>query len=294
MTGRAGVGGLSLGLCLLLAACVPGDLPDAGGPAPGMVKAATTQDRFEQWLLPSPDKGYLMRARIVRPPGEGPFPLAVINHGSEQDPSRRKRAQQAEFQSLTDWFLKRGYVVVLPERPGHGGGGRYLENQGGCENADYVGSANGAADSIAAAVDFMRKQDFVEPTGTVVAGHSAGALGSLAYAARAPAGLRAVVNFSGGRGGHHLNRPLNNCAPERLVAAASDFGRTSRVPTLWIYAENDSYFPPQLSAAMAEAFRSAGGRVDYVLLPPIGSEGHFVIVGDAWASRLQGFLSSLP
>lgn len=293
-TGRAAVRGVPLGLCLLLAACVPGGLPDAGGAAPGMVAAAAAKDGAEQWLLPSPEKGYLMRARVFRPPGEGPFPLAVINHGSEQDPARRKRAQQAEFARLTDWFVRRGYLVVLPERPGHGGGGRYLEDQGGCESADYVGSANGAADSIAAAVDFMKKQDFVQPSGTVVAGHSAGAFASLAYAARAPAGLRAVVNFSGGRGGRHLNRPLNNCAPDRLIAAAAQFGRTARVPTLWIYAENDSYFPPQLSAALAEAFRNAGGRADYVLLPPVGPEGHFVILGDGWASQLQGFLSGMP
>ncbi|HMB75630.1 MAG TPA: hypothetical protein VKN76_04485, partial [Kiloniellaceae bacterium] len=52
----------------------------------------------------------------------------------------------------------------------------------------------------------------------------------------------------------------NNCSPERLVAAAAGFGRTARVPTLWLYAENDSYFPPDLSRRMATAYTAAGGK----------------------------------
>ncbi|MBL8576304.1 MAG: prolyl oligopeptidase family serine peptidase [Mesorhizobium sp.] len=233
-----------------------------------------------------------MRTRVFRPPGEGPFPLVVISHGTEQDPVRRARSQPAQFKGITKWFLDRGYVVVLPERPGHGGGGTWLEDQGGCDDANYAQAANGAADSIATAVEYMRRQSFVRPDGIVLVGHSAGALGSLAYAARRPVGIGAIVNFSGGRGGRHLNKPLNNCAPDRLITTVADFGKTTSVPTLWIYAENDTYFPPELSQEMAKAFRDSGGRADYVLLPPIGDEGHFAILSDKWTPRLQAFLAT--
>ncbi len=279
-------------VAMALAGCVA---TDAGGPqAAGMVGAAVEAGGGEEWMLPSGDPSYLMRTRVYRPGGSGPFPMVVISHGSEQDPAARRRARRPDYPGLTRWFLERGYVVVVPERPGHAGGGDYLEDQGGCRDADYVKSADGAADSMAAAVDFMKRQPFVAPDGIIIAGHSAGGFGSLAYAARRPPGLRAVVNFSGGRGGRHMNQAGNNCAPERLVAAAAHFGSATRVPTLWIYAENDSYFPPDLSKAMAVAFTDAGGRADYLLLPPVAVDGHAAI-GDvpAWSGGLREFLDGL-
>jgi homoserine acetyltransferase len=65
------------------------------------------------------------------------------------------------------------------------------------------------------------------------------------------------------------------------------------MPTLWLYASNDSYFPPALSQEMAEAFRSAGGTVDYRLLPAVGKEGHRLIYAPTtvWGSYLDAFLT---
>lgn len=280
-------------LAMMLAACVPGDLPRPGSASPGRIDAPQQSDGAESWLLPAGAANDLMRTKVYRPAGEGPFPMVIISHGSEQDPARRRKMAQPAYPDLTRFFVEHGYVVVVPERPGHGSGGRYLEDQRGCDNADYAASANGAADTIAAAVDFMKKQDFVRQQGIVLAGHSAGAFGSLAYAARQPAGISAVINFSGGRGGHHMNRPGNNCAPERLVETARQFGATTRVPTLWIYAENDTYFAPALSRTMADAFVEAGGRADYVMLPPVGNEGHGAIRSNAWRGVLTTFIASL-
>lgn len=281
-------------IAMALVACVPGGLPQRGAASPGRIEAPAQPDGAEGWLLPSGAANDLMRTKVYRPAGNGPFPMVVISHGSEQDPVRRRKMAQPAYPDLTRFFVQHGYVVVVPERPGHGGGGRYLEDQRGCDDADYATSANGAADSIGAAVDFMKKQDFVQQQGVVLAGHSAGAFGSLAYAARQPAGVSAVVNFSGGRGGHHMNQPGNNCASGKLVEAARQFGATTKVPTLWIYAENDTYFTPALSREMADAFVKAGGRADYVLLPPVGTEGHGLIHSNTWRGVLTTFMASLP
>src|SRR5690606_3858495 len=200
------------------------------------------------WLVPSPVPGLMMRATLYRPPSPGPFPLALINHGSEQDPIARTRMKVPSFQALTDWFRRRGYAVLVPQRPGHGAtGGAHLEDQGLCARPDYVRSGARTADSIAAAIDFMTAQPFIRRGGVIVAGTSAGAWGGLALAARNPAQLRAVISFSAGRGGRNRGRADSNCAPDRLVAATAEFGRTARAPTLLLYAENDSYFPPHLS-----------------------------------------------
>jgi dienelactone hydrolase len=143
----------------------------------------------------------------------------------------------------------------------------------------------------------MRAQPFVRRDGAIVAGQSAGGFAALALASRAPQGLRAIINFAGGLGGRSYDQPGNNCAPDRLVATAGVFGRTSRVPTLWIYTENDSYFAPRLSGAMADAFRASGGKVEYRLLPPFGADGHYLAetAGSqaTWGPVVERFLAIL-
>jgi hypothetical protein len=46
---------------------------------------------------------------------------------------------------------------------------------------------------------------------------------------------------------------------------------------LWIYSENDTYFGPALAKRMHEAYTAAGGKADLHVLPPFGSDGHFLI-----------------
>src|SRR3954452_11866626 len=165
-------------------------------------------DRRQQWLLPSPDPATAAHAFLFRPAGDGPFPLAIVAHATSQNVLRRAQMQQPEYRALAAWLVARGYAVLVPERPGHGAtGGRYLEDQGGCDGADYTKAGRATADSIVAAMDFMRRQCFVRQDGVVIVGHSAGAWGALALAARNPQGLSAIVAFAPGRGGHANDFP---------------------------------------------------------------------------------------
>src|SRR5262245_54143101 len=209
--------------------------------------------RRQIWVIPSPVRGLAMQTIVLRPPGAGPFGLAVINHDSTQNANLRAKFPLPDYDAASRWFVQHGYAVVLPQRPGHGAtGGPYLENQGGCANADYQGSGLATAASIEATIGYMVRQPFVRKTGIVVVGQSAGGWGALALASRNPPAVRAVINFSGGRGGRSYDKPNNNCAPDRLVAAARTFGAAARLPTLWIYASNDTFFDPDLSKRMAD------------------------------------------
>ena len=141
----------------------------------------------------------------------------------------------------------------------------------------------------------MAAEPFVQKSGAVVVGHSAGGWGALALASHNPQLVKAVINFAGGLGGRADGKPNNNCVPDRLVAAAGRFGRTAQVPTLWLYSENDSYFAPALSKRMYDAFRNVGGRAEYHLVPPTGADGHLLIESsDAfvlWAPIVEKFLT---
>jgi dienelactone hydrolase len=256
-------------------------------PLPGQQEAAGT-DGGELWLVPSPQPGVLMRATVYRPQRPGAFPLAVINHGSDQNEIRRFNYATPAYPISAHWFVARGYAVVAPQRPGHGEtGGRYLEDQGSCDDADYLGSGLGTAASIQAAIDYMTAQPFVRRDGTLAVGQSAGGWGALALASRNPPGLAAAINFAGGRGGRSDGKPDSNCAPDRLVAAAGRFGATARIPTLWLYAQNDSYFAPALAQRMAQAFRAAGGRAAFHLLPALADDGHGVMESPAGAAAWE-------
>ena len=249
------------------------------------------------WLLAIPGERVRMHAYVFRPPGPGPFRLAVINHGSIQSRDVRLKYPMPDYPVATRWFLERGFAVVVPQRPGHGvTAGPYFEDQGMCVDPDYRQSGLRTADSIQAAIDDMRVQPFAQSSGVIVVGQSAGGWGAIALASRNLPSVAAVVDFSGGRGGRSDNKPNNVCVPDRLVTTAADFGRTARTPTLWIYAQNDTYFGPKLSKRMADAFRATGGSIEYQLLPPSGTEGHFLInsphAAALWSPILTKFLAT--
>ena len=240
-----------------------------------------SSDRSQQWLVPSPDRITAAHALLFRPPGDGPFPLALIAHASTENVLRRAQMPQPGYRALASWLVARGFAVLVPERPGHGAtGGRYLEDQGGCDEADYFRAGQATADSIAAALSFMREQAFVRPSGTVVLGHSAGGWGALALAGQNPQGVAAIIAFSPGRGGHANDHPNQVCAPHRLMTTAAEFGKAARVPVIWLVARNDSYFAPPLSRQMADAFRAGGDKVDFRALPEFRSEGHWLAETD--------------
>ena len=253
------------------------------------IEAAAAQGRFgpqgaegepnreQQWLVPSPDPDTVAHAVLFRPPGEGPFRLAVIAHASIQIPLRRALMPQPEYRALASWLVARGFAVLVPERPGHGAtGGKYLEDQHGCDEADYSHSGRATAEEISVALNYLREQSFIRRDGAVVIGHSAGGWGALALADDDPASIAAIVLFAAGRGGHANDFPNLVCAPHTLIAAASEFGHGARVPVTWLVAANDSYFSPELSRKLADAFRLGGGKVDFRVVAAAGSEGHWL------------------
>src|SRR6185436_20975374 len=71
----------------------------------------------EVWALPLPVPTI---AYVVRPVGDGPFPLAIMNHGVSMDPVQRTFFPLVEFRDAAMWFARRGYMVVAPAGPGYG------------------------------------------------------------------------------------------------------------------------------------------------------------------------------
>ncbi len=77
-----------------------------------------------------------------------------------------RKCRSPNIAALSAWLVARGFAVLVPERPGHGAtGGKYLEDQGGCDEANYSRAGHATADSIAAALHFLREQPFIRQDG---------------------------------------------------------------------------------------------------------------------------------
>lgn len=262
--------------------------------------------REQHWLIPSGDGVTPLRATVFRPQDQAGRPaqrkaLAVINHGTPPTARERDSLTMPVFFPISKWLVERNYVVVVPQRRGYGAtGGRYVEvsRSLNCNEIDYDQIARISAEDIASTLAFMQRQSFVLEKDALVLGISTGGVASLALAARAPTNVAAVINFAGGRGGRHNNTPNNVCGQERLIEAIGKLGATARIPTLWIYAENDSFFNPALARSMLEAWQKAGANGELRIVGPFLQDGHTLAVHvdgvTVWGPILNAFLFRLP
>lgn len=272
--------------------------------APAVAADGQPQLREEVWALSLP---FPTIAYVVRPAGDGPFPLAIMNHGVSLDPTQRSFFPLVEFRDAAMWFARRGYMVVAPwgsygaaavEVADEGiFSGAFFSKIGKCSNPNFRDAGLAVAKLNLWIIDHMSTLKGVMPNNVIVVGQSAGGWASIALSSVNPPPVKAIITFAAGRGGRVDGKPNNNCAPDKLVEATGEFGKTSRIPMLWMYIENDTFFGPELSKRMHAAFTAAGGNAQYHLFPPHGNDGHFFVgAADAvpiWSPLVGAFLDKL-
>ncbi|MDR3095621.1 MAG: prolyl oligopeptidase family serine peptidase [Paraburkholderia sp.] len=238
------------------------------------------------------ESGVMLETTVYRPDGPGPFPMVVFNHGKiPGDPRMQPRSDPMSFARE---FVRRGYVVVAPNRQGFAGsGGTY--QQDGC---DVASNGLGQAADVATAVDYMAKQPYVDANHIVVAGTSHGGLATMAYGTEAAHGVRALINFSGG-----LRQDACTGWQNNLTEAFGDYGAKARVASLWLYGDNDSVWTPDLVTRMYAAFHTAqlgeaqpGASAKLVDFGSYKNDAHR-LVGDrdgvhVWWPKVEAFLAN--
>lgn len=272
---------------LAVAMSLPAAAQDRGAAAAKTARPAVLPSE-ELIRIPREGTAGGMLTRVCRPPVQRLAPLVVINHGSPPVATDRAGRMPSRCRSeVARFFTSRGYVVAFPLRRGYGEtGGAWAEAYGKCDNANFLAGGAATADDIEAALAHLRTLPLVETANTIVIGQSAGGWGTLALAARNPPGVRTFINFAGGRGAKLLGPGVySNCSPDALVAAAAALGRSTRAPTLWIYSENDRLVGRELSQRLQAAYKGAGGKVRYELLPPFGDDGHNLFFGTGGSAQ---------
>lgn len=242
-------------------------------------------------------KDLTLDSYVVRPDRPGRFPLVIVTHGtpSEGEGFFAKIVSRAptNFNTAAVALAQRGYAVLSIMRRGFGlSGGGYSERfQTPC---DYLSAVRVGADDIVAAIAAARREPWVDPDHVLLLGHSTGGLAVLAVGERNPAGVVGILNFDGGY--HASAQPGEPCGSDRLVSTVAALGRSARVPALWLYAENDQSYGPDLARQMLAAYTAGGAPARLQVLPPFGTNGHDLITGaasDIWLPAVESFLAEL-
>jgi len=239
----------------------------------------------------------MIRMRFCQPETGGPAPLVLVNHGLPRETADRVTYALAPCDhEAIRWFLARGFAVGQPLRRGYGISGGPWAEAFSCSMPEFTTMARESARDIAAALALARTLPGVDAARpAVVLGVSAGGWGALALASQNPQGVGAMVNMAGGVGGRVQRVPDSNCRLDLLGEGASSFGSTARVPMIWVYAANDSFFRPSIAAAMHRLFVAGGGVAELHQLDPWGEDGHALFFGrrgsDIWGPLLEDFLS---
>jgi len=173
-------------------------------------------------------------------------------------------------------------------------GGEDVEDTGSCSNKKYPPGYAVAAQQTLAVLDVVRQRPDADKERAVVMGQSYGGATAATVAALNPPGVRAAINFAGGGGGNPKAQPQRPCAPQQLERMFGVYGKTAKVPMLWVYAENDMYFGPKHPKEWFDAYVGEGAPAEFVQYPPHGEDGHslFTRFPDVWKPRVVHFLEA--
>ncbi len=223
-------------------------------------------------------------------------PYLVLNHGRPANADGFAKMKRQRYSENSQYFVSLGFVVFVPTRVGYGdSGGPDVEYSGRCEGKDFAPGYAAAVDQTVAVLKMAENFSYVDVSRGIVVGQSFGGMTAIAIAARGISGLVGAVNFAGGGGGNPQDRPENPCGGNRLGSLYKNYGATSKVPTLWLYSENDRYWGPDLPKKWFNGFVEAGGKARFVELPPYMDNGHGIFSGapSSWKSAFEDYVHDI-
>jgi len=249
-------------------------------------------------MVPVTVDGEQVKLAVItyKPAGTGPFPTLIFHHGSTgrgNDSSLFARPYEAK--TMAEWFTARGWAVILPSRRGRGGSeGRYDEgfaidrSQGySCDQTLSLPGADRALRDIDAVTPLLLAQPFVDRNRFVVGGQSRGGILTIAWSGLHPGEPKAAINFVGGWMGASCSNATS------INRTLLNRGVPFQQPSIWLYGDNDSYYPLSHTRANFDAFKAAGGKGSYNIFTPPGTmNGHFInSVPTLWTSTMEAYLA---
>jgi dienelactone hydrolase len=230
--------------------------------------------------------GVKLETTLFRPPGDGPFPLVIINHGKAPGDPRYQPRQRYLLQARE--FVSRGYAVATPMRQGFADSvGPYFG-----DSCDIEGNGKAQAVDVLVTLSALSKRPDIDISRTVVMGQSHGGLTTMAVGALKLKEVVGLVNFAGGL-------RVEKCLGWRveLAHAMRDYGADTRVPSLWFYGDNDEFFSVDTWQEMFTGYTAAGGPARMVAFGKFRDNSHAMFASGAgiqiWLPEVRTFFQQL-
>lgn len=234
---------------------------------------------------------------VYRPPGPGPFPTIIVNHGSTGEGNRPEWFVHTwAGTDVGKYFVRQGWQAVFPQRRGRGkSGGLYDEgfesdrSRYACRPELSLPGLDRAMEDLDAVMAHLHGRPDVDTSRMLISGVSRGGILSVAYAGRRPDAFRGVINFVGGWLGDRCpgSAEVNPTGFKR----GAGFGK----PMLWLYGDGDPFYSLRHSRGNHEAFAAAGGKARFVAFEkiPLGN-GHSVHLNPVlWEPEVDAYLKEI-
>lgn len=225
-----------------------------------------------------PSDGLRIGGALMKPPGDGRFPVVIYAHSS-----KRPKVQRPTLEVGAPCFpfvTERGWVYFVPDRRGYG-------RSEGPTMASALGDRAGLvlllavrsryqqeADDLLAGVEYLRRLPYVDSTRIGIVGYSLGGQITFLAAAEKPDAFRVVVIQGTGSG--QYNR--------LLLAEMANVALAITAPVLIQHAQDDEDVPLRFSQDLASVLKRMGkdvtlrvypGKHDLFASEPRGPDGEW-------------------
>jgi dienelactone hydrolase len=231
--------------------------------------------------------GRTLHGFLFLPPGQGPFPCLVCNHGSGIEPGSLDVSRPGTAARFLSW----GIASFIPHRHGYGrspGPAWRSEVSAEFGTDDYdsqlLARLDAESDDVIAALDFLLTVPEIDPRHIGVVGSSFGGINTL-FAASKDARFTCAVDFAGGA----MNWDRTPALRAAMLTAAAKI----RVPLLLMQAANDYSVRPTLE--LVDSLKDHPQPVRSRIFPALGitaMEGHLLESTGAllWEREMHLFL----
>jgi dienelactone hydrolase len=214
---------------------------------------------------------HILKGYLFLPPGPGPFPCIISNHGSDISQGTLDISRPGSAATLMSW----GIAWFLPHRHGYGNspGPAWRSDvpakPGTPEyDAQLAARLDRESNDVLAALDCVSKLPDIMADHIGVIGSSFGGVNALLATAKTDR-FRCAIEFAGAA----MNWEIAPRLREKMLAAA----RSAAPPIFFIQAANDYSTAP--TPALAVARKAAGRPVQSAIYPAFGTnaeEGHLL------------------
>ena len=223
-------------------------------------------------------------------------PYLLFSHGRASTDQERGKFGRSSEKKNSEYFVSKGFAVILPTRIGYGvSGGPDADYSGACGNKNYLEAIKVAVDQSKQVLNHVLDFSYIDKSKGIVVGQSVGGFTTIGLSVENIPGLKGAINFAGGNGGDPIKSPERPCGDYVIKDTFAKYGASNKVPTLWLYSVNDKFWGEQLPKDWFAAFQKAGGKGQFISLPAYKEDGHSIFRGDlnAWKNDFEKFIKEI-